>query len=601
MLGTGRISTQLAGLTAGIAILFIFSSVAHLPVSGSSGSLHPAATPDRTTAERARATAEDKAPGPWHPESSISIPVGELPDGATSDDATGNVFVANWESNNVSLINSTTNVVMKTITVGESPEGMTYVASTGYVYVANVASQNLSVINGATGALVSSIPAGTAPAGVAYDPMNGYLYIAEVASDNVEVLNTTTYHSVTTIPVGNDPVNVAVDDATGFVYVSNFESASVSVINGSSDQVAATIPVGIQPGGIAYDDANGNLYVATEYPTVIHYGAGETNNGNVTVINGTTNHVVALIPVYANPISAAYDPSNGQLYVGNEGSNVTVINGTTNTVLGSQPVGDEPVSLAYDPLNGYVYAANFGTDNVTVIGAIPPLASVAVFPSPAVIPTDGGQLFTTALDCSRGICPAGATYSWALSNSLASLNSSTAPSVQVTAGPETGPVTVSVNVTLNSKTVGFSVLVTIVPGLTSLTMSPSRADISTGAVRVFTVTPVCSAGACPSGVTYRWSLSDDALGSLNFSIWPTVEFQATNTGTLSIDVNATALNQTVGTSAPITVLSPAGPFGLTEADVIYADVGVLAVVAIVIALVARKGRPRSPSSLDASP
>ncbi len=585
-----RVSTTLAGLAVVIAIAFIFSSVVHVQVSGSSGPVSPIGTIDRTVAQPPRATTDDDA-SPWHPNPTVSIPVGNVPTGVACDNSTGNVYVANGDSANVSVINGTTNTVIKTIAVGGAPEGMTYVAQTGYVYVTNIESQSLSVINGATDKLVGSIPVDTSPVDVAYDPQNTYLYLAGIGTGTVEVLNSNTNQSVTNISVGTGPDHVAVDDATGYVYVSNEDSANVSVINGTTNRVVVTIPMGMQPGGIAYDAANGDLYVA--------------NNTNVTVINGTTNQVIALIPVYETTVSAVYDPANGQIYVGTDAENVMVINGTTNTVLGSQPVGEGPYSLAYDPVNGYVYTANLASNNVTVIGAIPPLASVAISPSPAVVATKGAQLFTTTIACSRGTCPAEATYSWSLSNSLASLNSITGAPVRVTTGPSAGSVTLFVNVTQNSRTVSASTPITIVPGLTSLTISPSKADISTGAFEVFTATPVCSAGPCPSGVAYFWSLSNYTLGSLNMFWGPAVDFRASIAGQLTINVNATALNQTVEMSAPITIVSPPfvsiGPFGLTEFDVIYIGVGIVAVVAIVTVLVVRKYRPRNPSSGNAPP
>jgi YVTN family beta-propeller protein len=592
MPATRRVSTPLAGLAAGIAVMFIFSGIAPVPISGSSGPLHPTRTEDRTTTEQPRSMPGDGAATPWRPEPTVSIPVGVVPTGAACDDATGNVYVANGDSANVSVINGTTNTVTNTIVVGGAPEGMTYVAQTGYIYVTNLGSPNLSVINGPTDKLVGSIPVASGTSDVAYDPMNAYLYVANIAYNNVEVLNITTNQSVTNISVGTGPEHVAVDVATGYVYVSNVGSANVSVINGTTNHVVVTIPTTSQPGGIAYDAANGYVYVAN-------------GNGNVTVINGTTNQVVELIPVPFATVSAAYDSANGQIYIGTDTESVAVINGTTNTVLGLQPVGEGPYSLAYDPLNGYVYAANLGSDNVTAIGAIPPLASVSIAPSPAVIATAGAQLFTTAIVCSRGICPAGATYAWSLSNSLASLNSTTGATVRVTAGPGAGSVTLVVNVTQNSLTVGASVLVSIVPGLTSLTISPSTADLSTGAGETFTATPVCSAGPCPSGVTYFWSLSNFTLGSLSTFWGPSVDFQAIAAGRLSIDVNATALNQTIGMSAAITIVSPPfasiGPFSLTESEVIYLAVGIAAGVAVLAVLAVRKYRPRNPSSGDTPP
>jgi len=368
------------------------------------------------------------------------------------------------------------------------------------------------------------------------------------------------------------------------------------VIDGSTNQVIATIAVGIQPGGIALDSHTNEVYVASEFPPVIHYGP-YMNYSNLTEINATTNEVTALLPMHSNPIHVAYDPANGDLYVANAGANVTVVNATSNTILGSIPVGDQPVDLAFDPVNGYVYSANLGSNNVTVIGALPPLASVAIAPSAALVPTNGTQLFATTLACARGGCPTGATFAWSVSNDRATVNSSSSPVVALTARSSLGPVTLFVNVTLNSRTLGSSALVTVVPGLTSVTISPSKASLSRGGSQTFTATPVCASGACPSEVRYAWTLTSDSYGGLNTTFGPTVSFGSTAAGSLSVEVNATALNQTVRASAPISVVAPTpsvqvGGVTFPWYELTALVVGAIAVVAVALFFLIRRRRRR---------
>jgi YVTN family beta-propeller protein len=51
-----------------------------------------------------------------------------------------------------------------------------------------------------------------------------------------------------------------------------------------------------------------------------------TNGNSVSVIDSTTNTVVASIPVGTGPEGIAFNPNNGDMYVANEGSfNVSVI------------------------------------------------------------------------------------------------------------------------------------------------------------------------------------------------------------------------------------------------------------------------------------
>ncbi|MFP3265553.1 MAG: YncE family protein, partial [Acidilobus sp.] len=68
------------------------------------------------------------------------------------------------------------------------------------------------------------------------------------------------------------------------------------------------------------------------------------------------------------PWGIAYDPSNGYIYVANNGSGtVSVINGTT--VIATIRVGQGPTGVAYDPSNGYIYVTDAGSDSVSVINS----------------------------------------------------------------------------------------------------------------------------------------------------------------------------------------------------------------------------------------
>src|SRR5205809_920315 len=181
-------------------------------------------------------------------------PVGNQPYGVGYDSGNGYVYVANYNSNNVSVINGTT--VVASVVVGNNPFGVGYDIGNGYVYVANGGSDTVSVINGTT--VVASVAVGAYPFGVGYDIGSGFVYATNVNSNDVSVLSGTSV--VATIPVGNTPVGVAYDSANGYIYVTNPASNDLSVINGAT--VVATVLVGNAPSGVAYDSGNGYIYVA---------------------------------------------------------------------------------------------------------------------------------------------------------------------------------------------------------------------------------------------------------------------------------------------------------------------------------------------------
>jgi YVTN family beta-propeller protein len=179
------------------------------------------------------------------------------------------------------------------IPVGDGPYAIAVDAQNGEIYVANYYSDNVSVISGATDRIVGVVDVGSAPISLTLDPLNGDIYVANSGSANVSVVSGSTNLVVATVPVGTGPgwagSYLAVDAATGDVYVPNYNSANVSVISGTTNKVIASVGVGAGPRSTAFDSANGEVYVL------------KTVSDNVTAISGASNLPVATIPVGQDP------------------------------------------------------------------------------------------------------------------------------------------------------------------------------------------------------------------------------------------------------------------------------------------------------------
>lgn len=180
-------------------------------------------------------------------------------------------------------LNTTASVQTATITV--TPE------QPAFVYVANNESNNVSVINTATSQVVATIPVGMSPYGVSVSGDGSRVYVANFNSNTVSVINTATNEVINTIRVGLLPVGVSVSRDGSRVYVANRGSNSVSVINAATNEVIATIGVGSAPIGISVSGDGSRIYVAN------------ANSNNVSVINTATNQVIATIPVGSGPFS----------------------------------------------------------------------------------------------------------------------------------------------------------------------------------------------------------------------------------------------------------------------------------------------------------
>ena len=78
-------------------------------------------------------------------------------------------------------------------------------------------------------------------------------------------------------------------------------------------------------------------------------------------IDGTTNTVVATVPVGPYPSGVAVNPTTNLIYAANQGSgDVSVIDGTTNTVVATVSLGILCYDVAVNPVTNRIYTANMG-------------------------------------------------------------------------------------------------------------------------------------------------------------------------------------------------------------------------------------------------
>jgi YVTN family beta-propeller protein len=184
-----------------------------------------------------------------------TIPVGRFPWGAEATPDGQHVYVTNLGCpDDVSVIETATNTGTVTIPVGDcgiGTSGTLYgIAATPdsrYVYIVRWAKNRVSVIDTTTNTIVGSISVGDDPIGIAISPNGRRAYVTNIGSDDVSVVNTRTNTVVANISVGNFPVGVSVTPDSQRVYVVNALSDNVSVIDAATNTVVDTVAVGDAP------------------------------------------------------------------------------------------------------------------------------------------------------------------------------------------------------------------------------------------------------------------------------------------------------------------------------------------------------------------
>jgi YVTN family beta-propeller protein len=285
----------------------------------------------------------------------------------------------------VSVVDTKTNLVTKSVPVGVYPVGVAVNPAGTRVYVTNAGNFTVSVINAASnevvpvndpdnpGKTVSYIykGVGLAPWGIAVNPSGTSVYVANSGSDSVSVIDTASNTVTSIVSVGKTPYGVAVNPTGSRVYVTNYQGNNVSVIdavtNKLDDKLTNPVPVGRNPYGIAVDPAGTRVYVANE------------GDNTVSVIDVATNSVIKTVKVGTSPRGVAVNPAGTQVYVVNNGDRtVSVIDPATYTVTTLSNMGSLPNFIAFNPEGTLAYVTNYQTGDVSLIDAAAANAAAAV-------------------------------------------------------------------------------------------------------------------------------------------------------------------------------------------------------------------------------
>jgi YVTN family beta-propeller protein len=279
-----------------------------------------------------------------------TVSAGSYPYGVAVNPVTNKIYVGEYYGDNVTVIDGTTNSTT-TVGTGSYAEFVAVNPVTNKTYVANQSSNNVTVIDGATNK-TTTVGTGPAPAALAVNPMTNKIYVPNSLSNTVTVIDGAT-NKTTTVSAGTGPSAVAVNPVTNKIYVVNQGSNNVTVIDGATN-TPATVSAGSYPYGVAVNPVTNKIYV-TNY-----------SSNDVTVIDGATNTAVTL-EAGTNPFGVAVNSVANQIYVANQGSNnITVIDGATNTTT-TVNAGTFPQAVAVNPVTNKIYVANYRDNTVTVI------------------------------------------------------------------------------------------------------------------------------------------------------------------------------------------------------------------------------------------
>jgi len=221
----------------------------------------------------------------------------------------------------------------------------------------------LSALPVQTVTVVYSTTDGTATAWQDYTPVTGTLTFT---SGIIQTF---------TVPITDD--GVAEPDETIVLTLSNPVNATLGSPNPATltirdscrPIISTTFPSKLSPMGMAYDPVTYRLFVANL--------SGESNNGNLTVINVSSSQTITVVTNLPGAQGVAFDAARNRIYVAGKGS-LYIVDGESYGILKSIYFNEDmgAYAVAYNPTADKIYVSGSRDNTIRIVNA----ADWSIFP-----------------------------------------------------------------------------------------------------------------------------------------------------------------------------------------------------------------------------
>lgn len=172
------------------------------------------------------------------------------------------LFVGDWNGAHVSVIDLTGEAPVRKVSVGRAPAHLELTPDEKLLFVANRESNDVSVVRTDDLRIAATIPVGHAPFAMALSPDATRLYVGNVQAGTVSVIDTAKLAVIDTPASGSMPYGAAVTPDGSRVVVTNQQAGTVFVLTRDGGQKPATIKVGDYPEGVVIGADGKRAYVA---------------------------------------------------------------------------------------------------------------------------------------------------------------------------------------------------------------------------------------------------------------------------------------------------------------------------------------------------
>ena len=292
-----------------------------------------------------------------------TIPVGAAPHNICVDSVRNMIYVVCAGSRLVYVIDGSNDVAIDSVAVGRDPVGGIAIdVGSNEVYVTNYGSNDISVVDGATISVGATIRLAFYAREVAVDQTGRRWYVTNSLGNNVRCYEPATSTLVWDQTVGYSPGEIRVCNAIAGVtvdrlYVTLPDTNSLLVLDLATGTPLDTLTVGSSPRGVTVNELTDRLYVA--------------NNASrsVSVLEASTGTPLETIAFPWSPLDVEVNHETDMIYVTTWMGMLYAVDGATNTIIDSLCLSGawEPNHIAINEQTNRIYVTGLNTTEIWVV------------------------------------------------------------------------------------------------------------------------------------------------------------------------------------------------------------------------------------------
>ncbi|WP_371503811.1 glutaminyl-peptide cyclotransferase [Nitrosopumilus adriaticus] len=287
-----------------------------------------------------------------------SVLVGDFPRDIDFDPFLNNLYVPNYESGTISVIDATNMIIKDTISINENNSNPTRIAvdkNQHLIYATDKISGTLTIIDGIEGKVINSKKIGESLWDIAINENNNKLYISDLIKNEIIVLDKDNFKVIKSISVNSSPWSIAINQNTNKVYVASGTSEAINVIDGKTDNLIHEINPGVKPWGLSINEKSNVIYVSS------------WDSNEITVIDIQNDQIIYQIPIISGAWQMTTNQNNGITIISNEHSNELYILDENSRKIQTISVLDSPQSMIASPTSNIIYVTNPLSNSVSSV------------------------------------------------------------------------------------------------------------------------------------------------------------------------------------------------------------------------------------------